>query len=303
MPLLLRSIFLKPWFPVTLFVAGIISLCCESAPAALIAYDPFNQSSTASIAGTASTPPGVWPTGGMTWGNVAGTVGISSGSLTVPVGVLEVPTNGNRATVLNSTGSQVAAFREFGTTFTTTSGNDDDLWFSFLYRPADRTGGVGINEGLSLFEGGTEKVFFGADGNGDLVIRALGGQSSLFSDQFANTFLDATSNQTFLIVTNVRGNTDYSIWVDPSGFDQLLGVPTGGTTASLTSNLSDFDFDRVRLGDDTTSIAQGAAAFDEFRMGTTANDVVPESIPEPSSLLLALLGLLGLAVLPRRRRR
>ena len=209
-------------------------------------------------------------------------------------------TNGNRATVFNQTGSQVAAFRDFGFTFSTTPGTGDNLWFSFLYRPADRTGGVGINEGISLFKGGTEKMFFGADGNGDLVIRALGGQSAIFGDQFANTLIDATSNQTFLIVTNVRGSTDYSIWVDPSGFDQLLGVPTGGTSASLTSNLSAFEFDRVRLGDDTTSPAQGAAMFDEFRMGTTAIDVVPTVVPEPSTLLLALLGPM---LLPRRRRR
>ena len=160
--------------------------------------------------------------------------------------------------------------------------------------------GVGINEGVSLFKGGTEKMFFGADGNGDLVIRAIGGQSVLSGDQFANTFLDATSNQTFLIVTNVRGTTDYSIWVDPSGFDQLLGLPTGGTSASLSSNLNTFDFDRVRLGDDTTSPAQGAAMFDEFRMGTTAIDVIPTSVPEPATLLLALVGLM---LLPRRRRR
>lgn len=300
MPFVLRSVFYVPLFPVTLLVAGIICLPGESVRAALIAYDPFNQSPGLSISGSESTSPGVWPTGGQTWGNVAGTAGISSGSLDVPVGVVQVPTNGNRATVLNSTGSQVAAFRDFGTTFSTTPGSGDDLWFSFLYRPAERTGGVGINEGVSLFEGGTEKIFFGADGNGDLVIRALGGESSSFSDQFANTFLDATSNQTFLVVTNVRGTTDYSIWVDPSGFDQLLGVPTGGTTASLTSNLSDFDFDRVRLGDDTSSIAQGAAAFDEFRMGTAASDVVPEAVPEPAALLLALF---GLAVLPRKRRR
>ena len=300
MPFILQSYFRKTRFPIGILVAGLVCVTCESARAAKIAYDPFNQSPVESISGTLSAPPGGWPTRDQVWGDVTGTVGISAGSLTPPSGAINVATNGNRATVFNQTGSQVAAFRDFGFTFSTTPGTGDNLWFSFLYRPADRTGGVGINEGISLFKGGTEKMFFGADGNGDLVIRALGGQSAIFGDQFANTLIDATSNQTFLIVTNVRGSTDYSIWVDPSGFDQLLGVPTGGTSASLTSNLSAFEFDRVRLGDDTTSPAQGAAMFDEFRMGTTAIDVVPTVVPEPSTLLLALLGLM---LLPRRRRR
>ena len=300
MPFILRSWFCKTRFPIGILAAGLICVSLESAQAAPIAYDPFNQSSVASISGTASTPPGGWPTRDQVWGDVTGTVGISADSLSPPSGAINVATNGNRATVFNQTGSQVAAFRDFGTTFSTAPGTGDDLWFSFLYRPADRTGGVGINEGISLFKGGTEKMFFGADGNGDLVIRAIGGQSVLSGDQFANTFLDATSNQTFLIVTNVRGTTDYSIWVDPSGFDQLLGLPTGGTSASLSSNLNTFDFDRVRLGDDTTSPAQGAAMFDEFRMGTTAIDVIPTSVPEPATLLLALVGLM---LLPRRRRR
>ena len=300
MPFILQSYFRKTRFPIGILVAGLVCGTCESARAAPIAYDPFNQSPVESISGTLSSPPGGWPTRDQVWGDVTGTVGISAGSLTPPSGAINVATNGNRATVFNQTGSQVAAFRDFGFTFSTTPGTGDNLWFSFLYRPADRTGGVGINEGISLFKGGTEKMFFGADGNGDLVIRALGGQSAIFGDQFANTLIDATSNQTFLIVTNVRGSTDYSIWVDPSGFDQLLGVPTGGTSASLTSNLSAFEFDRVRLGDDTTSPAQGAAMFDEFRMGTTAIDVVPTVVPEPSTLLLALFGLM---LLPRRRRR
>lgn len=248
---------------------------CRDAHGSLIAYDPFNQTATASIAGTASTSPGVWPTGSQDWGNVAGTVGVSSGSLSVPSGVQGLSTDGNRATLTNSAGAQVAAFRQFGVTYTTSVGNNDNLWLSFLYQPASRTGGQGLNEGISLFSGSTEMLFIGAEGVGDIAIRAIGGQSADI-DRFANTFVDATSNQTFQIVANIRNTTEYTIWVDPTGFNHSTGLPTGGTRASLITGLSSFSFDRIRLGDDTTASALGSATFDEFRLGTTAAAVVPE---------------------------
>jgi hypothetical protein len=269
-----------------LLAAFAVAGACRSASAALIAYDPFNQASGGGINNTASTSPGVWPTA-QSWGSVTGTVDITSGSLSVPSGVVGLSTNGNSATLSNS-GSQVAAFRSFGTSYSTAS--DTNLWFSFLYRPGG-SGAVGINEGISLFNGGTEALFFGSDGSGALVIRAVGGQSSNSGDQFANTLVDATSNQTFQIVANIQGTTGYTIWVNPTGFNSGSGTPTGGTTASLTSNLTTFAFNSIRLGDDTSSSAQGVATFDEFRMATTAAEVVPE----PSTWALALGGLAAFA--------
>ncbi|MFM1903127.1 MAG: hypothetical protein RLZZ440_1027 [Planctomycetota bacterium] len=269
-----------------LLAAFAVAGACRSASAALIAYDPLNQASGGGINGTASTSPGVWPTA-QNWGSVVGTVDITSGSLSVPGGVVGLSTNGNSATLSNS-GSQVAAFRSFGTSYSTAS--DTNLWFSFLYRPGG-SGGVGINEGISLFNSGTEALFFGSDGSGDLVIRAVNGQSSSAANQFANTLVDATSNQTFQIVANIQGNTGYTIWVNPTGFNSGSGTPTGGITASLTSNLTTFAFDSIRLGDDDTSSPQGVATFDEFRMATTAAEVVPE----PSTWALALGGLAAFA--------
>jgi hypothetical protein len=136
-----------PLFPLGLLAAFAVAGACRSASATLLAYDPFNQTSGGGINGTASTSPGVWPSA-QTWGSVAGTVDITSGSLSVPSGVVGLSTNGNSATLLNNQNAQVAAFRSFGTTYNTAS--DTDLWFSFLYQPASRSGGVGINEGISL---------------------------------------------------------------------------------------------------------------------------------------------------------
>jgi hypothetical protein len=256
-----------------------VGVRCGTATATLIAYDPFNQTAGGGINGTASTSPGVWPSV-QTWGSVAGTVDITSGSLSVPSGVIGLSTNGNSATLTNVQNTQVAAYRDFGQTYDTSSVSD--LWFSFLYRPGST---LGINQGISLANGTVGQVFFGSDGTGDLVIRAINGlSSSSGSDQFANTSVNATADQTFQIVTRIRGANEFTIWVDPTGLS--AGVPTGGTSTSLTSGLQTFQFNSIELGNDTTTGSAGNAIFDEFRMGTTAVAVVPE----PSTWAMALGG-------------
>lgn len=262
-------------------------LLASSSMATTIAYDPFN-SGVGSLGGAESTSPGFWPTNGQQWSNVDGLGSIASGSLVSPT--LTIPTDGNRAS-LASDGSQVAGFRAFGTTFN--NGSNSELWFSFLYGAGD-----GINEGISLYSGGAsgnEEMFFGGTGGGVLAIRALGGRSVTGGDQFANSGVTAVASTTYLIVARVAFGSSYTIWVNPTG--ESLGLPTGGSTASITANLQNFSLDTIRLGIDGPdgSVAQ----FDEFRMGTTYAAVVPE----PATL--ALLGSGGLAALflPRCRRR
>ena len=264
------------------------------ATATLLAYDPFNQAPGGSIAGTSSTSPGVWPTGGQTWSTAGGSVDVSAGSLSLPSGVVGLPTDGNRA-VLGNTGAQVSAFRSLGTTYSSAS----TLWFSYLFTQSNTNNADGNNDGISLLGSGTSRIFFGSDGAGDLVIRAIAGQSVTAADAFANTFVGATSGQTFQLVVNIDPTTGYTMWVNPTGFNSVNGVPTGGTSASLTSNLLQFSFDTIQLGGDDSTNTNGSVTFDEFRFGTTAAAVVPE----PSTYAMALAGLAcGGSVVYRRRR-
>ena len=264
------------------------------ATATLLAYDPFNQAPGGSIAGTSSTSPGVWPTGGQTWSATGGSVDVSAGSLSLPSGVVGLPTDGNRA-VLGNTGAQVSAFRSLGTTYSSAS----TLWFSYLFTQSNTNNADGNNDGISLLGSGTSRIFFGSDGAGDLVIRAIAGQSVTAADAFANTSVGATSGQTFQLVVNIDPSTGYTMWVNPTGFNSVNGVPTGGTSASLTSNLLQFSFDTIQLGGDDSTNTNGSVTFDEFRFGTTAAAVVPE----PSTYAMALAGLAcGGAVVYRRRR-
>ncbi len=282
----------------TIALAGMPSV----ATAELLAYDPFNMASGGSIAGTSSTSPGVWPTARRTWSATGGSVDVSAGSLSLPAGVVGLPTDGNRA-VLGNTGGQVSAARSLGTTYSSAS----TLWFSYLFTQSNTNNADGNNDGISLFGNGTERIFFGSDGAGDFVIRAISGQSvtgtvgDSSSDAFANTSVGATSSQTFQLVVNIDPSTGYTMWVNPTGFNSVNGVPTGGTSASVTSNLLQFSFDTIQLGGDDPINTNGSVTFDEFRFGTTAAAVVPE----PSTYAMALAGLAcgGWQMFRRRRLR
>jgi len=266
------------------------------ATATLLAYDPFNQAPGGSIAGTSSTSPGVWPTGGQTWSTTGGVVNVSAGSLAVPSGVVGLPTDGNRA-VLDNTGNQVSAVRSLGNSYSSAS----SLWFSYLLTQTNTNSADGNNDGISLIGSGTSKIFFGSDGAGDLVIRAIASQSVAGADAFANTFVGATSGQTFQIVVNIDPSNGYTMWVNPTGFNSVNGVPTGGTSASITTNLLQYSFDTIQLGGDDPTNTNGSVTFDEFRMGTTAAAVVPE----PSTCVMALAGIAcgGYSMIRRRRAR
>ena len=264
------------------------------ATATLLAYDPFNQSPGGSIAGTSSTSPGVWPTGGQTWSIAGGSVDVSAGSLSLPSGVVGLPTDGNRA-VLGNTGAQVSAFRSLGTTYSSASG----IWFSYLFTQSNTNSADGNNDGISLVNSGVSQIYFGSDGLGDFVIRGISGQSVNFADAFANTNVPVVSGQPFQLVVNINAFFGYQIWVNPTGFNSVNGLPTGGTSASITSNLLQFSFDTIQLGGDDSTNTNGSVTFDEFRFGTTAAAVVPE----PSTYAMALAGLAcGGSVVYRRRR-
>jgi len=53
---------------------------------------------------------------------------------------------------------------------------------------------------------------------------------------------------------------------------------------------------------DTITYGGGRVEFDEIRLGTEFGDVAP-IVPEPSTLVLAAMGLLGFGLFVRRKRR
>lgn len=278
------------FFALALSLAS-LALATSTATAATTAYDPFSQS-TGAINNTASPePPGIWPSAGANWTESAGSTNVVSGSLAAPAGTFyQFTPVGNRAQLLNNgSGNQVTASRAFGASYNT-SGNS--YWFSFLMQPSANDL---PNQGLNLINNGTSQIYFGTDGPGDYVIRAVNGSGS----GFANTFVSAVASTTALLVVNLDSDSAFNIWVDPTGFNSALGQPTGGTFAQLTTGISTFQFNGISLGGDTTSGT--STIFDEFRFGTTAAAVVPE--PSTYAMLLAGLGCGAMTLVRRARRR
>jgi hypothetical protein len=128
---------------------------------------------------------------------------------------------------------------------------------------------------------------------------------SAFGDNQLFDLGAAAADTTYMIVL--------SLTADAGGADSLTAWTDDGTTftqaltgQSLETFSGSGDLSRFVIQQQTGNGSQITRAWaDEMRLGTTFADVTAVTflIPEPSTLLLAALGLLGLAFCGRRRKR
>ena len=180
--------------------------------------------------------------------------------------------------------------------------DSSEYYFSFLFQ-----GNALIDGSFGLADGGTGSN----DDPRELTGVQVGvGDSDTDTDTDFDDVLLYINGTPTTILTDYDTSTTYLALVsiiDDAGVDTItasvfadgdsLGSPAG--TAMGTATLSAGDLDELALARDTeqSSASDPDLFVDEFRFGTELSDVV---IPEPASL--ALLGLGGLMLLPRRKR-
>jgi hypothetical protein len=88
------------------------------------------------------------------------------------------------------------------------------------------------------------------------------------------------------------------LWVNPL----LDSEPSTGAAAAQFIGALDFSYDRIRIfaGNTSGGNPYAAIAYDEIRLGTGYADVAPFIVPEPGTILLSVLAMIGMAtVRPR----
>jgi hypothetical protein len=259
------------------FFACVIAACSPVVDALEIAYEGFNYA-PGLLAGKGDSTP--WPATGQLWTNVSGADAIvDTVGLTYP-GLL---TSGlSMETDLGNNG----VYRNLGQTFAATG---NVYWVSALVRMQVTV--LNTYAGISLFEGSTERIFFGKRNTSE------NWGVERFGSGGANSTVATGTDQTALLVIKLDGvstTKSVSLYVNPTS---LGGAEPATPSASFT--LTDaqflFGFNRFRVQTGTNQMLDA----DELRFGTSFASVTP--VPEPSSLIL--VGIASALIVETRRRR
>jgi hypothetical protein len=267
-----------------LLVVGATCLLFQSARADLLFSEGFSYPAPTNLASGACDS---WMGGNAT------NLGIVSGSLSYPgLTGLSGANSLHVLTVKSTVDSNI---------FTASPVTSGSLYYSFLIRPSaaatnnsyitmlDPPGGPANGGGDAL------AVYYGTSltaNQNRIGVRTTGGGSGA---SYSGTEL--TLNTTYFIVTKYAfnypgaGQSTVSIWVNPTvgGSEGTADATEGGT---VISSIGVVDFK-------AQTVAPGEWAVDDLRIGTTWADVNP--VPEPSTLALLGLGVLGLVFARRMR--
>ena len=258
--------------------AGVLA-GASGAPADGIASDSFDYPAPGGLVGKA----GGSGFGSNAWAAVTGQSdpALVPGSLEYSDGGSSVQTAGNRVAPVNTSRAtrNLDAVEEVAGRI---------VWLGFRERFTGAGGMPTNHAGISLFSGpnatGTE-LFFGKPGSA--TNWGMDTSTENFA-QIAGAVTDADKDAFIIARINYNANpASVSMWVNPPLNESLLGP------AEVSGTQQHFNIASVRLSTGANSVGY---EFDEFRMGTTFADVIPE--PATSGVALLAGGLLAL----RRRR-
>lgn len=156
------------------------------------------------------------------------------------------------------------------------------------WTPPDEHGlGIGVETGGQMF-GIANIPGDQMDSEGwDTEIK--GASTSVFPNSYDEAFVVGT------IAFGTGGADDVLEFYLPTDMDTL-----GPVRGTIAANLDQSEWDTISL------FQKSYGGSDEIRIGATLADVMPQAtaaIPEPSTFVLAALGLMGLGLAGRRRRR
>lgn len=187
------------------------------------------------------------------------------------------------------------------------AGADGVLWMSAAFHFEDNR--FNFSPGLMFTDGGgfSERVRDITDSSTGI---GIGHGSAWGIDLNAITFnagaFDARTNVSNISTTldNVivlkfefgAGSDSVSTWFFTE--DQVMDEATFNANALTVT--STFDIDETTLTTLAVGFTRAGNAYDEIRIGDTFADVTPAPIPEPSTLALVGLGLIGSAAILRR---
>ncbi len=221
--------------------------------------------------------------GGSTWTGGNSGLNIVSGNLTY-AGLADQ--GGNELQISNgAAGSSVITFAN------QTSGQ---VYYSFLFNPTIVNGAnnyfTAMNPSTTAPNGGSDAIDAYFYSTGKIELRANAGAAT------AGTGAALTLGTTYLIVEEIDLSAKTaSLWINPNS------STFGGTAPAVTASLTGITATAVDNVGFKAQTGTGTFLVDNLLIGTTWADVTPA--PEPSTLALAGLSMLGLALRFRHTRK
>ena len=248
-------------------------LAIQSAQATLLFSEAFNYN-TGALQNNVN--------GSSTWTGGNSGLTIASGNLTY-AGLADQ--GGNELQIANAAaGSSYIQFAN------QTSGQ---VYYSFLFNPSVVNSAnnyfTALNPGVSTPNGGSDAINAYYYNNGKIELRAAAQGAT------AGTGTALTLGTTYLIVEMLDLDAKTaSLWINPDS------STFGGTAPAAIASLSGVTATAIDNVGFKAQSGTGTFLVDNLLIGTTWADVTPTTVPEPSTLVLAGLGLLGLATRFRR---